>query len=208
MFKRNYIYTALVAASAVFVSSAAVAQESVTGDATVTVSNAFTLQQDVAIDFGTLRIFNDEDTNTTGVVTVTIPGNTNPMSLAALAPTEASGTIIAAGAPGEFSISAAAPFTALTIDFSDATAVALTNTGAPSTTPEFTVAFAATTTYIVGGSNDGQLLVPATDDLVTDGTGAVGFRLGGVLTTDDGADAGETYADGVYAGTFSLTVDY
>ena len=104
MFKRNYIYTALVAASAVFVSSAAVAQESVTGDATVTVSNAFTLQQDVAIDFGTLRIFNDEDTNTTGVVTVTIPGNTNPMSLAALAPTEASGTIIAAGAPGEFSM--------------------------------------------------------------------------------------------------------
>jgi hypothetical protein len=206
MFKRNYIYTALVAASAVFVSSAAVAQESVTGDATVQVSNAFTLQQDVAIDFGTLRIFNDELTATAGAVVVTIPGNTNPMTLAAAAPTEADGTIIAAGAPGEFSISAAAPFTALTITFP--AAADLTNTSAPSTTPTFSVLFAATTTYIVGGANDGSLLVPGTDDLVTDGTGAVGFRLGGVLSTDGGADTGETYADGTYAGTFTLTVDY
>lgn len=208
MFKRNYIYTALVAASAVFVSSAAVAQETVTGDATVTVSNAFTLQQDVAIDFGTLRIFNDEDNTSTGQVIVTIPGNTNPMTLVAAAPTEASGTIIAAGVPGEFSISAAAPFTDLTIDFSSATAVELTNSAAPSTTPTFSVLFDDATTYIVGGANDGLLLNAGTTDLTTDGTGAVGFRLGGVLTTDDTADAGETYADGAYTGTFALTVDY
>lgn len=205
MFKRNYLYTALVATSAVIISSAAVAQELVTGDATVTVSNAFDIQQDVGINFGTLRVFNDAITGTAGAVVVTIPGNTNPMTLAAAAPTEASGTIIAPGAPGEFSITAAAPFSPLTITFPGA-AVNLVNSAAPPTTPAFEATFAAGTTYIVGGANDGLLLNPGTVDLVTSGTGAVGFRLGGSLTTLGASTA--VYADGAYTGSFTLSVNY
>lgn len=206
MFKRNQFYTALVATSAVIISSAAVAQETVTGDATVTVANAFDIQQDVAIDFGTLRIFNDVDTTSTGEAIITIPGNTNPMTLAAAAPTEADGNIITQGAPGEFSITGAAPFTPLNIGFPVADSVTMTNTAAPPSTPAFVVNFSEATTFVVGGANDGILYNDTTPNLTTDGTGAVGFRLGGVLNTLATTD--EVYADGAYTGSFALTVEY
>ena len=206
MFKRNHFYTALVATSAVIISSAAVAQETVTGSATVTVANAFDIQQDVAINFGTLRIFNDVDTTSTGEAIITIPGNSNPMTLAAAVPAEADGNIIAQGAPGEFSISGAAPFTPLEITFPSADSVLMTNTAAPPSTPAFVVNFGAATTFVVGGANDGVVYNAVTPNLTTDGAGVVGFRLGGVLNTL--ADTDAVYADGAYTGSFTLTVEY
>lgn len=205
MFKRKYLNTALVATTAVLVSSGAVAQENVTGNATVQVSNAFTLAEVTGIDFGNLRVFTDTNTTTTGEVVVTIPGNTNPMTLAAAAAAEADGNILAQGAPGEYTISGAAPFTALNITYPGADSVTLTNQAAPPATPGFVVNFAAAQTFIVGGANDG-VVYDGTSNMITDGTGAVGFRLGGILNTE--ADTDTTYADGTYAGTFTLTVDY
>ncbi|MFT6268457.1 MAG: hypothetical protein ACJAVV_001267 [Alphaproteobacteria bacterium] len=205
MFKRNYLNTALVATSAVLLSSAAVAQETVTGNATVNVSNAFTITETSGIDFGSLRVFTDI-TASTGEVVVTIPGNTNPMTLEALVAAEADGNILAQGAPGVYAIAGAAPFTPLTITFPSADTVTLANAAAPPATPSFIVNFDPTTTYIVGGANDGQLLVPATTDLTTDAAGEVGFSLGGILNTNAAATA--TYADGDYVGTFSLIVNY
>ena len=206
MFKRKYLNTALVATSAVLVSSAAVAQETVTGNATVQVSNAFVLTETSGIDFGNLRVFSDVDTSSTGEVVVTIPGNTNPMTLVAATAAEADGNILAQGAPGIYAITGAAPFTVLDVTFPSADSVTLANAAAPPSTPSFVVNFADATTYIVGGANDGAALDQGTTDLTTDGAGEVGIRLGGILNTDATADA--VYADGTYVGTFTLTVGY
>jgi len=203
MFKRNNLYTAVVASSALMLTATAFA-ESTPGTASITVTNAFSLVETTPISFGEIQIANDTDAGTGGVVTVTIPGNANPMTLQnAATEAEANGNILAQGTAGRFDITGAAPFTDLTITFP--AAFELTNSAAPPSTPAFSVLLAPATTFIVGGANDG-VLYDAGGNLATDGTGAVGFSLGGVLTTDDTATA--VYADGIYSGTYTMVVNY
>ncbi|MFC4699870.1 hypothetical protein ACFO4O_06860 [Glaciecola siphonariae] len=204
MFKRKNLHIALVASSALLLSAAASA-ETTPGSASIIVTNAFSLVETTPIDFGNIQVATDVDNATTGEVTVTIPGNANPMTLAnASTPAEANGNILTQGTPGLFNITGAAPFTALTINFP--AAFDLTNTTAPPSTPAFEVTLAAATTFVVGGAEDGNVYDAATPNLTTDGTGAVGFNLGGVLTTD--ATATAVYADGTYSGSYTMEVVY
>jgi hypothetical protein len=204
MFKRKNLYTALVASSALLLSAAASA-ETTPGTASIQITNAFSLVETTPIDFGNIQVANDTDGATTGVVTVTIPGNANPMTLGnAATPAEANGNILTQGTPGLFDITGAAPFTALNIQFP--TSFELTNSTAPPSTPAFSVLLAEATTFVVGGANDGVLYNDTTPNLTTDGTGAVGFSLGGVLTTD--ATATAVYADGTYSGSYTMEVIY
>lgn len=203
MFKRNKLNIALAVPFAVLMSSAAVA-ETTPGTASIQITNAFNLVETTPISFGNVQLTQDTDTGTAGSVSITIAGDATPMSVTASAPTEASANILTAGAPGRFDITAAAPFTALDVTFPSA--FDLVNTAAPPSNPALEVTLAATTTFILGGVNDGLVLNPGTNDLITDGTGAVGISLGGVLTSD-GADD-EPFADGTYSGTYNLTVNY
>nr|WP_136249912.1 hypothetical protein [Ningiella ruwaisensis] len=208
MFKRNQLYIALVATSLSLGASQAFAQESVNSVATVTVSNAFTLQEVAPIDFGTYRVqYAHDGTNdfTTGA-SAEIFANGNPADLVdgvdGTGTSEASFVEILAGAPAEYAITGAAPFTALKV--SALPTATLTNPASPGAT--FTLSVAATNFEIVGGTNDGDAYDQSgTSNMITDATGAVGFKMGGKITT---ALTDVTYGDGAYSGSYTVTVDY
>lgn len=208
MFKRNQLYIALVATSLSLGASQAFAQEQVSSTATVTVSNAFTLQEVAAIDFGTVRLqyAHDGTNDFTVAASMTINANGTPATFVvgvdAVGTSEASFTEILPGAPAEYSITGAAPFTRLNVT---ATPTAtLTNPASPGATLALTVA--AANFEIVGGTNPGSAYTAISGtNLITDGTGAVGFKMGGTISTllDN-----REYGDGAYSGTYTVQVDY
>lgn len=205
MFKRNHLSTAVLAATLAVASTTALAQESVTSQATVTVQNAFTLTEVTPINFGTLRVSQDAVTTTVTAATYSVFADGSPAAVSNTAG-EAEITALVAGTPGEYTITNAAPFTVVTISDYDVGGVDLVNASAPSTAPGFTVLFDDATTQIVGGINDGDTLNAGTTDLQTDVNGAVGFILGGVLSTEPANDT--AYIDGAYVGNYTLTVEY
>lgn len=203
MFKRNKLHTALVVTSAALMSAAAVA-ETTSGTASVQITNAFSLVETTPLSFGNLQLTIDASSGTNGIIEITIAGDSSPMEVTTSTADEATANILTAGAPGVFDISGAAPFTQLNVTFP--AEFELVNTAAPPTNPRLDVLLDETTTYIVGGTNDGLLLEPGTTEVITDGTGAVGLSLGGVLSSDT-TDVGP-YADGTYSGSFNLIVNY
>ena len=231
MFKRNHIYSVVVVGALAASSSVTLAQETVNSTATVTVQNAFNLDEVSTIDFGTLKVTQGAaQTLTAGSATltyVTIPGDGSPVTTqqgttaGGAAATDGQTSSIVDGTPGEYSITGAAPFTALTISTGTGEDQALTAaatdrlTGmneATLTTPGggtdefFTIYAASTDVYVVGGANDGDQYDVATPNLITDATGSVGFTVGGILAYNGAATAAPR--DGVYTGTYTLTVSY
>jgi len=208
MFKRNQFYIALVATSLSLVASQALAQETVSSTATVTVSNAFTLQEVAAIDFGTVRLnyAHDGTNNFTTSAAMTINADGSPATFVigvdGTGTSEASFTEILPGTPAEYSISAAAPFTAVSVQ--SLPTATLTNPASPGATLALTV---GTTNFeIVGGTNPGDPYTQgAASNMITDATGSVGFLMGGTITT---LATDVTYGDGAYSGTYSVVVEY
>ena len=208
MFKRNQFYIALVATSLSLVASQALAQETVSSTATVTVSNAFTLQEVAAIDFGTVRLnYAHDGTNdftTSAAMTINADGSpaTFVIGVDGTGTSEASFTEILPGTPAEYSISAAAPFTAVSVQ--SLPTATLTNPASPGATLALTV---GTTNFeIVGGTNPGDPYTQgAASNMITDATGSVGFLMGGTITT---LATDVTYGDGAYSGTYSVVVEY
>lgn len=194
-----------IVALASFTGSHALA-ETATGDASVTVSNAFTLAQDTALDFGTIRAqVSDAGGTTASVVTLTLPANgTTPTATETTAgvgtTTNASINIINQGTPGTFSVSGAAPDSILTITFDSAFDLTITSGG-----PKFTAT--VDEAYITSGPNANRAYSPGVDDLFTDSTGAVTFNVGGTLATDSAGSA-TNYRDQTYTGSYTMTVNY
>ena len=208
MFKRNQLYIALVATSLSLGASQVIAQEQVNSTATVTVSNAFTLEEVAPIDFGTVRLSYDRqsgDFDTGAIMTINADGSPADFTEAdnsTATDGEASFTQIVPGSPAEYSITGAAPFTAIRVI--TAPVADLENPASPTGILKFTV---ATTNYeIVGGTNPGDAYVQGTGtNMITDATGAVGFIMGGTITTLIGDVA---YGDGAYTGTYTVEVNY
>lgn len=108
---------------------------------------------------------------------------------------------IVAGAPGEYNITNAAPFTNLRIE-DPADTTELTSPAVPSDS-KFDLDIDYDDMTIVGGGNDGDTINGT--NLLTDASGAVSFRVGGELTIDPLASA---VSDGAYSGTYIITVSY
>ncbi|MFC3120367.1 hypothetical protein [Agaribacter flavus] len=231
MFKRNHLYTAVVVGALATCSSLTMAQETVNSTATVIVQNAFTLAETTPIDFGTLRVTQGAaQTVTAGSATltyVTIPGDGSPVTTqtgttaGGSASTDGQTSSIVDGAPAEYAITGAAPFTALTISVGtgadEALTAAATNritgmndtnlvTPGGSASEFFTLYAAATDVYVVGGANDGDQYNATTPNLTTDTNGDVGFTVGGILAYNGAATASPR--DGTYTGSYSITVSY
>lgn len=228
MFKRNHISVAL-AATALLTSSVAFAEQ-VTSTATVTVQNAFTLAEVAPLNFGTLRVTQPAAQGTATPAFITLPvdgsamvatGGTEAVAATPAGADNASITAITQGTVAEYAISNAAPFTSLSVTL-DATGTnevgttvatsldgvngATMVTAGGGATEFFTIYADVTDTLIVGGSNDGLALSTAASNLRTDGTGAVGLQLGGVLAFNPAAAASPN--DGVFTGTYTLEVTY
>lgn len=188
---------AVAVASAMF--SLNVAAETVTGNASVTVLNSFTLAETQALSFGTLVAFADDDAgnNATDVATATIAASDGTVTYAAAG--NASLTEVSAGQVGIYTISGAAPNTVITI--TAPTSATLTDPSLTDT-KQFTLG-TFTTSVVTSGT-------PFTFD--TDSTGTMVFNLGATLTTDatgtSGSSAAEAYADATFTGTFTVQADY
>lgn len=208
MFKRNQVYIALVATTLSLGASQAFAQENVSSTATVTVSNAFTFQEVAAIDFGTVRLQYTHDTTNDFSVAASFKINadgspsTQVAGVDSVGTSEASFTEILPGTAAEYSITGAAPFTSVQV--TALPTATLTNPASPGAT----LALSVTTTNfeIVGGTNPGDVYTQgAASNMITDAAGAVGFKMGGTISTllDQ-----QVYGDGAYTGTYSVVVDY
>ena len=115
-------------------------------------------------------------------------------------------SIIASGTPGSYTVDSAAPFTDLTFTLP---ASELAPASAPPGSPvfELTALSAEASTGVNAGT-----AISTGGTIQTDNLGGITFALGATLTTDD-AVAGntptsDTYVDGAYTGTFTITIDY
>jgi hypothetical protein len=209
MLKRNQFKIALVATSLSFGASQALAQENVSSTATVTVSNAFTLQEVAPIDFGTVRLsydYQSGDADTGAIMTINADGSPVVLTAADFSTAtdgSASFTEILPGSPAEYPITGAAPFTAVGV--TTLPTATLANPASPGAQLLLTVT--ATNFEIVGGTNPGDAYDQSgvSSNMITDATGAVGFLMGGTVTT---LITDVTYGDGAYTGTYSVQVDY
>lgn len=197
MIKKTNIALALATVSVVALGAvAANAAESVTPTATVTVLNAFTLTSTTALNFGTISATGDGAA--TGVAaTYAIAADGSP-------------TITNAGAAADDFIVSVVPGTQAVIDITDA---------APNTIMTVTEPQAATTltcglcpsapnvlTFDVDTWVDDTTGGPG-GTVTTDGTGAATINMGATLTTTPD-DSSDIYEDGVYTGTYTVTVAY
>ncbi|GEM_PF-5367154 len=209
MFKRNQIFTSVVTASMVAgIATSAMADEKATGQASVTVTNTFNLDKVADLTFGTIQIVSIDDdvaafagdkveitmeSDGSGGSVVNGVDDANETSTA---------NIITDGSPAEFAISAAAPNTVMTLTLPGDADLTPPAGGAAA----FTVAFNNDLVTVV--NSDGSEVDFNGANLVTDATGAVSFRIGGVLTPADPAANDTNIADGAYIGDFEVTVDY
>ncbi|TDO97386.1 DUF4402 domain-containing protein [Marinomonas balearica] len=178
-------------------SSIAMGAETATGNASVTVQNAFNLSETTALSFGTIRATGDTAGTQTAELQISSDGTSNNPETTDS--TAAAISVIEAGEPAVFTIDSAAPSSNLTITLPSA-AIELTSTLNDGL---FSIDdFEAT---ITSGPRDGTAY--ASGNLLTDDTGGVTFAVGATLTTGTGAtDA--AYTDGTYTGTYEITVDY
>jgi hypothetical protein len=219
MFKRNHISVAL-AATALLTSSVAFAEQ-VTSTATVTVQNAFTLAEVAPLNFGVLRV-TQEDAQSTSAAFITLPVDGSAMVATAGTGGATAGSItaITQGTIAEYAITNAAPFTNLSVTVGAENNQLGANTGgalvgvngsdlvtAGGAAAEFFTIYAYVgDTRIVGGANDGDELELTADNLRTDAAGSVGLRLGGILAFNPAADVSPS--DGVFSGSYTLEVTY
>ena len=196
MSKHNKILTALFAASIIGVAATAQA-ETVTGTASLTVQNAFSLVETTQLSFGTITVAAATGTHASAddATMVLSPEGGTPVITNAAATGGAIGSIVA-GTPATFDVSGAAPFTDLVVTMTAGTT--LTNAAAPPGNGAFTLsAFAARET---GATSN----IASLGNITTDLNGAKSFTLGATMTIDGSSD----YIDGLYSGTYNVEVSY
>ena len=167
--------------------------------ASVTVQNTFTLTEDTALSFGTVRATADPNgvANFASLI-LAADGTTSTATVG-----NSSMTQLAAGSVGQFTVTNAAPFTNLTITFPPD--FELQNGTAPPGSPNFDIFQADWTAIVRGGANDGVAYTPS--NLQTDVTGTVSFDAGTSLKTDATVTT-SAYIDAAYTGNYTMTVDY
>ncbi|MCK5575037.1 MAG: hypothetical protein KAI28_04450 [Sphingomonadales bacterium] len=197
----NFINTknALLLASALTVVGAGSAiAETITGNASVTVQNALTLTEDVALSFGTVVAIADDLAANQTTLTVNADGTTTVGAVAGAARF----IEVTAGNRGEFTVSGAAPQTNLTVTL-PAAAIVLTDGAAGAVdTKQFDVDTFTKAIITAGGAGF--------TDTTTD-TGTFTFGVGATLSTDTLAGAATLavpYADVNFVGTYSIEVTY
>lgn len=220
----NFKTKKIALATTLALSSSIVAAQSSTEstDITLEVLNGFALAEVSALNFGTVRATQTFDVDSgngdapafnggeKGAGLQIVPNVATPVSVAEGAHSVGGGagdaeinsdmSSLVAGAPGEYSISGAAPGVAMTI--TPPAEFSLTD----GTTAAFDVNIAATDIVISGGPNDGVTYDNAAPNAITDGTGTVNFLVGGTITIDEAING--PIADGTYTGDYVITVSY
>ncbi|MBQ4799550.1 DUF4402 domain-containing protein [Pseudoalteromonas sp. MMG006] len=194
----NFFTKAALVVSIATLSFGAVA-ETTSFQAGVTVQNAFTLTNDAALDFGTIRASAD----LSGAQTASLELAANPATSAITTSTDATAAeiaILVAGTPASFSVSGVSPFGTLTI--TDPTETAISPDAAPAGTAAFTLG--TPTYYVLTGAAANSV---ATTTIQVDSNGEATFNVGATLTTTAVA-ATSDYIDGSYSGTFTLELNY
>lgn len=190
----NHIKKAALGACAAsaLLSGAAMAQETITNATVdVTLQNSFTLTQTTPMEFGTIVMFCDTAANNTTTATLSTAGLFTPgatsggarvINVDATAPNPRS--------PGVFDVTGAAPSTTLTVTLGGLTNLVCGACGGGNP--------AITLTSLSNSSNNGTIN--------TNNTGDATLNVGAVLTT--APTCGTQYLDGLYQGTYDLTVSY
>jgi hypothetical protein len=198
MLKRNQLYVSLFATSLVLASSVAIAVETVSSTASVTVQNAFDLSETTALSFGTIRA-TFVSTGTQATILLNPDGTRVPTNTAS----SSSMAVLVPGEPAEFAIANASSFTPMRISVTTPT-VDLINAAAPTTTARFTLT-AFTFADVLDPSDN------AVTTVTTDVSGTASFLVGATLTSAEGLpDLASTtaYIDGAYEGNFTVRVEY
>jgi len=184
----KYAALGTVAAGALFSATNAVAQETDTGDVTATILNSFTLTETTSMNFGTMVMLCDTGAASTANIVLdettsagTISNNGNALII---------DVNTAARTRAVYDVTGAAPTTVLNITLTNPvnlTCPACVGTPSPITLGTLVASTGATGT--------------------TDGAGALQFGVGATLTTAGTCGANQ-YEDGVYTGTYDVTVGY
>lgn len=233
MFKRNYITTSVVAGLMIVATSSALAQTPpANGTATVTVQNTFQISQTEGLDFGTLRVTQPEaqiatvgSARPTSILISTngtAPSTNTGTSAGTPGPTtNATITSLVDGTPALFDITGAAAFTNLKVilgssldESGTANTAAIVGMngqvlrqGGDLTNPSFFTLYAEEGDIrVVGGTNNDAVYTDSTPNIRTSELGAVGIRVGGLLAYNPAAQVSPP--EGVYSGTFQITVSY
>lgn len=201
----NKITKVLGASFVLAASTNALAAETATATATVSVLNAFTLTADTALDFGTIRATADDAGDGTNIATLVMSADPGAAAASGTTNNAAEITVLTAGSPAEFSVSGVAAFSNLTVTL-PVVESSLVASGLPGTAADFTIN--TFTAFITSGGNSGSAY--SASNLQADNTGAVTFNVGATLSTDDaGSAVTQNYQDSVaYTGTFDVEVDY
>ena len=208
MFKHNILYKSLFAVSMV-ACAVAVNAETVSGNAGVTVSNAFDLTKVADLNFGTIRatqIISGGSIGTTAGIKVLADGSGSEV-LQAVSVTGADAVseadIIVPGTPAEFLIENAAANSEMELVLTGATAIPIYEIGDAGGTEVFTLNITPSDVRVVSGGVETQF---NGSNLQTDATGTVGMKVGGSLRIAAAQDG--TMDDTSYIGTFDITVNY
>lgn len=155
---------------------------------TAVVSNAFTLAQTTAMNFGTVALYN---TNTASDIPTIVMDTAGAVTLTD-GPTTA--TVLDVSATGRsagvFAVSAAVASTNLTISISDINVLTCI-AGCSGTPPTIAIG-----TFVDNGTSS---------VVTTDGSGAVTVLVGATLS---GAVSATSYESGTYQGSYDLTLTY
>lgn len=189
MLKLHTKALAVIATAGLFcaASGAANAQTTVQGNVNLTVNNAINITETTPMQFGTFLVVKDIASTEVATLTLSDTGTATPTTTGTPAIfTDISAVAPAARSQGIFGITGAAPTTVINVATSN---------------------LADLTCALCTGSDTITLfsVTPATATVTTDGTGAATINVGAVLKTKTG---GNQYKDGLYAGTYDLTVNY
>ncbi|KZN66797.1 DUF4402 domain-containing protein [Pseudoalteromonas luteoviolacea] len=175
------------------------AGEQRTFEAKVTVKNAFELEKQSDLLFGTIRA--RADTTGSDTATLVIPADTGKAaSVTSTNISNAEISILEAGAPAQFKISGVVPFATLTITDPVETNIVLAG-GNPNAAGFTMDTF---TYYIETGALSKQDITG--NKIQVDDKGEALFNIGATLKTTTGGTA--NYLDGSYSGTFTIEVSY
>ncbi|KZX00452.1 hypothetical protein JL49_11175 [Pseudoalteromonas luteoviolacea] len=175
------------------------AGEQRTFEAKVTVKNAFELEKQSDLLFGTIRA--KADTAGSDTATLVIPADTGKAaSVTSTNISNAEISILEAGAPAQFKISGVVPFATLNITEPAETDIVLAG-GNPNAAGFKMDSF---TYYIETGALSKQDV--AGNKIQVDDKGEALFNIGATLKTTTGGTA--NYLDGSYSGTFTIEVSY
>lgn len=197
------------------VSAPALAAETATVSASVTVKNTFELTVTKPLSFGEITAIADTDA---GGEQASLTISSNPTVQPSVDNGAAAKAEIRSLLPGEaaeIAVAGVAPFSELTITLPEADDVIhLVAAAAPPNSPEFILSdFDA---YITSGTNSGSVYLGAAGEtqklLTADASGAASFNVGATLSTEAmpaaAARFAQQYQDGEYTGSFSVVVEY